>query len=860
MRHGLRITVRIIFLCAFSLSCCGCASWGQVHEPPPKLSSLPEFPGAIELPYSHVIHDLPAGSPHASRYAPTISKSDTVIVGEQIRIDSGIRTNGGDVLVLADKVELCAAIDTRVYIDHSSDDVQGSSGQCLSASTYYEPDFGPPYKQSNAGVRLSEYYGRSRPLWDDETKSWIVSESNTSAELPGGITACAIPGKSSSAIPFPDEHLKRDAFRSGNITIITRSLSVCSKLASAEPPNIQSHRSDFPECGAIPRAELPFPSPPVYPIHDTTLLMADGAYGGRPGLPLRGCREHGPSNPSCRTLAVPKTRPGTAGADAGDVRLFLIGASDQQEQHSLLMQRASTLGGASYALRLHEKCPSFELTPNPACPQAGFLARCGLINTPPPHNQLFGSDGLTELKSVSTSDAIIEFAASLMEIEKKADHDFEKQLEALAPLGFVETGTTSDILSAYLEISLQRANQRLSEAALGYFRSGVQPVGRFLPEILDESAVDIEQGPSPVITPEQKTLLLRVEELRSMKDHDALAAYLTRSGGLLWNSDPHPAQTLQRIQLLQAIGELQISLQELTKANVDLHIDFYKWTSDQERLKFQNLINDIATRLAKAEEEAKKTHKFDKIIGQIEKIVDLAKEAIENYKSFQYHKMAKPIVGIVRSIQEIEEIWKSDPTNSINELRALLASSIAALDSFNREVEQRKRVLLERKSDAVSKALAASSRYYSLARQARVLHGDLQRQSIATLLSSRENYGGAMTRFENTQSLLVEFAGSYPAKVVVFSDIDSFDYRCKPGDISQKFDEVINTPTPLECVKGLPQLVPTVWRIKDDSDEALLRPFRGIPLFSFRAGGPSGSYSLHKLIRGNQIEQSEFEP
>jgi hypothetical protein len=307
-----------------------------VHAHPPTSSGYQEYPYSDPL---QLKNDAP------TFYANDIQKKDIYWFARSIKVDTPLYSNGGDILLIADDIEISAPIDSKVRLSASD-----AYWHPFGAVPYMNIDFPAGWPHVLDGLDdyyfWNEQYDPSQTLYTFTTqhgppittRQQHVQDNRTDlvqlAELPPGMIAHPLPFYNAAAYALGEdapEVTGRDAIKAGKIVIITSQLHFCATCSTPFTPT---------------RAQYGDP----YDLTRRVMLNASGIKGGRGAVgPLGGdCNWPG----TCGSIYQNglSGAPSKAG-DAGDVLIYFVGDAQPPAGDATLMSLTDVSGGKPAQLK-----------------------------------------------------------------------------------------------------------------------------------------------------------------------------------------------------------------------------------------------------------------------------------------------------------------------------------------------------------------------------------------------------------------------------------------------------------------------------------------------------------------------------
>lgn len=247
-------------------------------------------------------------------------RCDLVWMADKVTIDQPLMSNGGDVVIFADQVEINAPIDTRPYFETKQVfyDPSGSS-TWVEPWSWYRGDLIPSYgalfywREIYDPVNKVLDFAESKGHWDDYQDAWLRA-SYSAPQLPAARSPMFGVGrkiwgiKNGQNAPRPSS----EARVSGSILIVADRITFCDKCREPYTPVPLGPGSN----GAADDGD----------VRRRKFLIASGVKGGlgSPGTQM-GCHKYSLCGAEDWDNIGGMN---TDGGDAGDVRVIDLGASD----------------------------------------------------------------------------------------------------------------------------------------------------------------------------------------------------------------------------------------------------------------------------------------------------------------------------------------------------------------------------------------------------------------------------------------------------------------------------------------------------------------------------------------------------
>lgn len=521
----------------------------------------------------------------------TLTKIDILCVGEQIEIKAPLLTSGGDVIIYADKLILRDRIDTRPYFERKLAYFYQTGGDGDVPGPAYSTE---TVKWGPMGDAYQDYYQRSfekaepSPLWTPELLGGFTPPANVNFPFQyprAGISA-------------PDDLFDKRAVTSGDI------------LIGASEIDVKDSRSGIDEA----------PSPlscdshlNTQSVHTKYLLNASGARGARGGISNSGLvnRNYQPSN-----------SPGSNGADAGSIHIFLIRATDPAIRKSIENTMSVNGGPQGPSERFDIPLPT-QISGDTAC---SFTA-VGHWNS-----ASRGAENKPVLEETLPITAFIQIVNRVRKNERQNFYDLEELAKRATHDNGISAVSFENFFAARLRGFVAQAQARLItdlDSTL-FPESGENASHFYVAPFLDFHANTI--GEKDVGAPIADALLaLKAYSFAHGDPASKVASYLGHSGGLLNSGSGQYDDTTEFHQLLEILRRSnEIQRKELTTIE-QFHIDFEKY-----RVAVQQSTLETQLAALRAEiDEADKTSGLRGLATQLGDLRGTSKTSLDMYTGFR---------------------------------------------------------------------------------------------------------------------------------------------------------------------------------------------------------------------------------
>lgn len=600
----------------------------------------------------------------------TISKTDVLCIGENISIDKDLHTNGGDIIVWAENLQINAKIDTRIYIDHGKIDYSQNGSTLPDGTTEIKNSdlFNQEkYESPNLGV---ERYAKSYERYYLECNDCVKSQdNNVLPQLPSGLTPTRTYKKGQNppvknGLPPPDDLIDFTSARSGNAYIFASRISIASSLDGSPTQSEQN-------CQNTPPQKFNF------------AINTSGLYGGRggagtPSSCITSIPGRSASNPSfsysCKDQASlidsGHTGPGGKGGNAGSIRVFAVN-SDIAQIKALLTNRTNIQGGLpGNSGKFRSPTAGGDLqTTGEYCD-----FRRTMEGSWPPEKQ--GEAGVIGVSPESTNSALIELGKLLRAKASRLDYNFSDLAERASKNDSISNITFDDHFESSLARMLSRAQSNVISATDKLFSDGkiINEIASgqsitdlraqnldtnmftarqlvFLRELGAFSGAGIRPNNRMQITINGKTKEIPSENSPENTYTDLLSSYLLKSGGMLniSNSDPYGRFVAEATRI--DVKSSKESLDEIKNSLIGVNEKLASLDLREELRDRKIQLNLLATNISNLEIELSKAENqglfSDKILGAARDFGSATSAALASYTSSDW-------IGLLSSLAKIQ--------------------------------------------------------------------------------------------------------------------------------------------------------------------------------------------------------------
>jgi hypothetical protein len=740
----------------------GCLLSGEVAAQP--LSRSSDDPDRVTYSYQVRLYNLtPDIADHdrrnLKRYPEYIDRRDVIILSPgTYTVRTPIETDGGDVLIFADRLILEAPIDTRLRLNHS---VGLYQLDCPPGQT-------PTEWMGDRREAYDDFFLKTNEIWDMRRQQYVTTRSQVYPELPPPYMPCVTPGRSIENKQFPVHLLNPDAVRSGNITIFARVVEPCPDCFPVDPKWV-GYKPEQPER--------------QFTATDRTLLNARGLRGSRgaPGLVACPTREDRPCPYSDILPPIPNERISdlrsgyTRGAPGGTVRISYLNNPGQASREATPLDgrlQGRILAGSGQlgaTTEIDIDCRRLRrddtILPIPG-QRWSFICTSGrgrtwfrqtekLDETPADDSEVYFVEGnpLSALAETAQILAALEIGRVYNYSDLLANYDHGLFIQNLSPTDQLESFLLKVLRISYSDLltRMQRSNDDPSGGGAGTM---VPPMLANLGEVYKAH---------PDMSDKQKYLIDLIRSVsRPVNDNkDSVIKYLGAIGGAMRTGNERPFETFNDYRMVEQVVSVREEVSRIVPALQNIRLAIFDGVTQRQREQLQRRVNDLQEAVRKAEDQAKADNDLNRIAGVLRKLQEIGNNSLRMYT--QVSAGSPDAFGsasaIVTSISDIQNILQGDSVDP-EKVRRLLATVIEAYNRFEEEArEMRDAILRERRRD-VERVLRASQDASRLAQEYLVLMPDLIRGSIVNF---RDN--GSLSMFDRNMAGVKSIAELGPLNV-----------------------------------------------------------------------------------------------
>ncbi|MDP9587180.1 hypothetical protein [Burkholderia ambifaria] len=633
----------------------------------------------------------PSGAPMTSRedaYADIVRNhvADILCIGDVISISTPLRSNGGNVFILANRLDVSASIDTRLYFNIENRKRYYRNSQTI--ETPYENFFASYYRDNPEGVRIGgTTYAPEFP-------------SGGTIRFPSGIET--VDGSPPPQIPLSDRPLAK----SGVIIVFAKKIEIADGLKQGVAPSS--------ELCAAGGGNKPF------------AFQAGGVRGGKGSLgsvPL--CSSVGHNGIfTCREEAFVnsgRSAPPGAGGDAGNVSLYRIGKPFSDAEKAQLRQATNVAGGPSGPRAILRTLDARELEGNVSdniCDRSP-LGQHAAVATGAAGDLNFGQGSV--LQALERADA---FALAT---DGRPSVDMQDLVERARNDHTVEYSSMQEFVRSTLSRLALAANRTWAEQ-LARQVAGQQITE--LPSVEPFASIrsDLARTPYLAVSSNISGLVQRLADLDIAPSGNLAWAYFSRTAGAFSVGNPDATAAINGkliVDTLVDIFEAEADqLRSLNGMELALNQELYVARKDALLAK----INAVQQRIAEIQAIPAKTGaSFDDIMASIQKASPAISAFVAAIVSENYMAAGQAYPVAMNGFNDIYnaaygEVDSGGPRPGLLELKA-------ALRGLNLDLRDLNLAYVNERDSLIN------ARYYFAARELAVRH------RVATRLDGRLPYG-----------------------------------------------------------------------------------------------------------------------
>jgi hypothetical protein len=708
--------------------------------------------GVAAFPYPQQILTGPYGG-----YKQVVKKIDIVWAADSITVDSPLRSFGGDIIIIANKLTINAPIDSRIYVEHDVD--------------FFEPDHDGRQRADIAHAYGGFRWGLdSRPLYRKTYDDYYlhcfdcVPGETRRAQLPSGLAAAMDFGAGNPFPRFdgeaaPDTLVEFANTRSGNIYIFAKEIIVSDKLST---PVILD---DFSECSNPNSQFVPY------------AINAGGLQGGRGGAgsPSQ-CITHNPAGGGFDCMANAYSERGGLsgnggrGGDAGDIYVGMVNVSNEASLNSLgtLLKTVTNVAGGTPGSNKKYSSPS---ALGPAAAQGTRCSFAQGLQAEQYPQAITGTNGTLTIQQLSAIDLLNRATRLLNGKDARLDYDFYSYIQIARIDPSLQSFTFASALEQFLSTELAQTQVRFAGDVDRVFGLGQSESQRYLnPIFTGISAASLDEIPFAA----QQGAVAR-ELQRFDQGADGVGGVFRQSGGVFHVASKNTALArMSAGQLLVEVSQVNVTLTEVADTLRSIDSQFFRMLSKSELDTLKLHINQTQAELSRLEEELAKQNADGGLNGLIQ-IVQKCGQAVGAIATAIGTEDPIAIAGALKNgVDVYQQLTTKSGTASLQSIQAVkdqLKKMQEEFDSLEAFVSRKKIEYLQREYQNVQQMLNARTAYRSKLNADSFQFEDLLKVSLISYFDdTAKDKGKLRSNIQALQTYLREFPFQQP--FIRLSDID----------------------------------------------------------------------------------------
>lgn len=595
--------------------------------------------------------------------------ADILCIGDVVAILTPIYSNGGDVVIFANRIDVQATIDTRRYYDIAN------------RARYYR---GKGFSQNYNDFFAS--YHRNNP------DGMTVGSRTLAPEFPGGgsITYNAAPGSTTSYSPegSPPPVLgdtDRLLGKSGSITIFTKEIQISEKLRHGIPVPSDLCVTD--------------PAPKPFAFQAGGLRGGKGGLGSPPSCP----GVHPPGGFSCDPALYVNSGlsgPPGNGGDGSNVSVFRLGGEFSVAEQAVLRAASNVQGGAPGTAAIYRTIDA---------PETASGISTNICDRKPVGVHPAASAGSSGQFQVGSSSVL----AGLERIEaftETSDANPAVDMKDLIQRARLNRNVEHRGLGEFLRSRLSRtalAAERMWAEQLALeiekkpmkARASIEPFGGI--------RLDLSKSASPALSPNISGLVSRIAQLDIPVSTNPVASYFASKGGAFSITDPDATSSMNG----KLIGEDLAGMAEANTEQLELLNKLETQVSESlyttQAGKIQEELARIQQRIAEINAIPDKTGAdFPAIAAAIQRAAPAISAFVGAVVAQNYIQAEQNYSAAIAGIKDIQEIVFGKLTNA--GAKAGLADLRAKFDELNLHLRILSEIFLQEKNE-----LLEAQHYYA---------------------------------------------------------------------------------------------------------------------------------------------------
>ena len=688
---------------------------------------------------------------------------DVVCIGDVVRIDVPLRSNGGDIFVFANRLEVSAPIDSRPYL--SPDDIDPYLPPFPIGQGQYESQTAVAPPGSDLRKIYDDYFRRSPDAIHAGGKTWLpelapglVGNGYRDCENPSEENMRTLP----PSIPAPNVS-NAPLIRPGNIAITASAIIFDDEKLKSFP----LFDGDPLSCDT------------VQPSTVGKGFVTRGLRGGRggPGVTLAPFYHTGSTGGNVRFTCAAYTyqragrlnAQGGPGGEGGDISISFVGDLTPEVRSSLTEHSAFDGGPAGSKAKL--RAPSFN---GPAAAKSydacGFVSE-GVWEAAPP-----GKSGTLDISAIDSSAGMIELSRTISALDSRPDYNFDELLLRAAVPAEKIRGFS---YGSFVERKLFEKLIDTEIAWLGSFRryanTGTDITAKILTGIW--TGIDMgqmEQGPLSSQTLHPLRLLTNFDRVGTQ---GPINSYFYRSGGAF---NIRSVAAVNQWSELASRTEATLTSLKLDEIKKTLSVISGSVNDIREVAKsahYKSLLDELNARLLATEEAAKAASAEASSANAMAGVKEAAEGVVLLVAAYNTGSATSAGAGAVKLQRGIQRLGRSqlppaDYGEDIKRLNLAILETLRNYDDFLKYSATMKSRILDEQRDTLVAYFETNSAYGARMQARSILFHDLIRVVvIGAFQDPSRNKAEIQSNLEALEILLRDYPSREP--VLSYRDVST---------------------------------------------------------------------------------------
>lgn len=615
----------------------------------------------------------------------TITKKDIFIFRKNVHINDILRSNGGDVTIVADSVYINAPIDTRPYLDLKY--------------IFWEPvlQYGRYYglpgtydvgviESFNSLYLWKEEYDAATKTYRYASVSGVTSYKNEKEYI----------GKFISTPQLPHAPLPRvkNGIRRLNGSDAPDQIS----WEDVRAGTIRIYASEIRFCDLCLSALEQQPSPPSagdpYDRNRSVFLQASGLKGGRGGAGmLGGCTTHRTSQTDAcvddfNRRGALSGKPGRGG-DAGSVFLTYVGRTPTRLEITMV-GLATRVKGGEPAQKALQRTPKYMALRN-AKSRSAFTDEVPIENI----DKLYGRDGELIIKTVNSDEALSEIINFLLMKEIEGNYSISSMLRQYVDKPEIFSYSPMGMLSIFLEESLTALQLQLLEA----LPESVAGKPRNLESSQFLSTVSCQTSEMSGYDIDTQRLLTSICYFTGPPDIDFVKSYLFNVGGIYKEKPIDVNVGIRHDDLIRKLTQVSVDLKKVLDEQKGLRLFIYEKVTQDQMDKMASEIqrlDDIRKRIQDEVEKRRKDHAgFEAMMQPLIKIGDGVGKIYKTFIAGEWGATGRQVFVVANDVAALRLTEYGLPKANTGDLESRIDDLKIALRKFSESVQKTRKDMVE---------------------------------------------------------------------------------------------------------------------------------------------------------------------